>query len=197
MCKLLKVYGLVLLVLTTTFLSCTMEEETVIIPRTLDQYKSELLQFVNAQIVVVDNCVVGFNRGDFRSAANFVAFTTAYRTQLTAALATLNNPNLTIADVVLANSSLTAAGRNFQTNLFISDRRPLNDVIVECEALDSATPEGTGVGQAPPSAKAAFAASIAAARIVRNATTTIERQVSEEVVKLNAARQVFLNAIVK
>jgi len=177
--------------------SCAGEEETVIVPKTLEQYKNEMLTFVNAQIIVVDNCVVGFNRGDFRSSTNFVPFTTAYRARLNTALANLQKPDLAIAQVVQINTSLSVDGRNFQSNLYISDRRPLNDIIVECESLDSATPAGTNVGQAPATAKTAFATAIAAARVVRNATTTIDRQVAEEVVKMNNAKQNFLNAIVK
>lgn len=177
--------------------SCAKEEETVIIPKTLEQYKQEMLSFVNSQIEIVNNCVVGYNKGDFRSSTNYEPYITAYKAKLTAALAVLQKADLTIAQVVQVNTSLAADGKNFQTNLYISDRRPLNDAIVECEALNTATPEGSAVGQVPTAAKTTFVAAIAAAKIVRNATTTIERQVAEEVTKLTTAKQAFQNAIIK
>ncbi len=178
-------------------LSCAKEEETIIIPKTLEQYKQELLSFVNSQTEIVNNCVVGYNKGDFRSSTNYDAYTTAYKAKLAAALVVLQKTDLTIAQVVQVNTSLAADGKNFQTNLYISDRRPLNDLIVECEALNTATLEGTGTGQVPTAAKTEFTAAIAAAKIVRNATTTIERQVADEVTKLTAAKQSFQNAIIK
>ncbi len=191
-------FRLVLMVGTMALLcSCSVEEETVIVPKTLDQYKQEMLNFVNSQLNIVNSCVLGFNKGDFRSTTNFVPFTSAYKARLTTALANLQKPDLTIAQVVQINTSLSVDGKSFQSNLYISDRRPLNDVIVECETLDIATPVGTAVGQAPAAAKTAFATAIAAAKVVRNATTTIERQVAEEVAKMNAAKLVFQNAIVK
>jgi hypothetical protein len=177
--------------------SCAGEDETVIVPKTLEQYKQEMLTFINAQILIVDNCVVGYNKGDFRSSTNYDPYTTAYKARLTTALTNLQKPDLTIAQVVQINTSLSVDGKNFQSSLYISDRRPLNDVIVECEALNNATLTGTAVGQASAEAKTAFANAIAAAKVVRNATTTIERQVAAEVTKMNAAKQTFQNAIVK
>lgn len=193
-----KIFSLVLIFsLTFSLWSCAGEEETVIIPKTLEQYKQEMLDFVNSQIVIVDNTVVGYNKGDFRSATNYEPYTTAYKARLSTALANLQKDGLTIAQVVQINTSLSVDGKNFQSNLYISDRRPLNDVIVECEALDVATAEGTAAGQAPAAAKTAFLNAITAAKVVRNATTTIDRQVTDEVTKLNAAKLAFQNAIVK
>lgn len=193
-----KIFSLVLIFsLTFSLWSCAGEEETVIIPKTLEHYKQEMLDFVNSQIVIVDNTVVGYNKGDFRSATNYEPYTTAYKARLSNALANLQKDGLTIAQVVQINTSLSVDGKNFQSNLYISDRRPLNDVIVECEALDVATAEGTAAGQAPAAAKTAFLNAITAAKVVRNATTTIDRQVTDEVTKLNAAKLAFQNAIVK
>jgi hypothetical protein len=192
------IFRLILIVGIAAFLwSCADEEETVVVPKTLEQYKQELLSFVNSQNDIVTNCVVGYNKGDFRSATNYEPYTTAYKAVLTKALSDLQKPDLTIAQVVQINTTLSVDGKNFQTNLYISDRRPLNDVIVECEALDLATAEGTAAGQAPAAAKTAFLNAITAAKVVRNATTTIDRQVAAEVTKMNAAKQAFQNAIVK
>lgn len=193
-----KIFSLVLIFsLTFSLWSCAGEEETVIIPKTLEQYKQEMLDFVNSQIVIVDNTVVGYNKGDFRSATNYDPYITAYKARLNTALLNLQKADLTIPQVVQINTSLSVDGKNFQTNLYISDRRPLNDVIVESEALNNATLTGTAVGQAPAEAKTAFANAIAAAKIVRNATTTIDRQVTDEVAKMNTAKMAFQNAIVK
>ncbi len=193
--KLIK--NMLLVVLLSAFVACTTDEETVIVPKTLEQYKQELQGFVNSQLNIVNACVVGYNKGDFRSSTNFDAYTAAYRNKLTAAQTALNKSGLTIPDVVTINKSLAADGKNFQTNLYISDRRPLNDVVVTCETLNTATLEGTARGEVSPAAKLTFTNAIAAAKVVRNATTTVERQVAEEVIKLNAAKKAFEDAIVK
>lgn len=181
----------------SAFVACTTEEETVIVPKTVEEYKAQMQEFITSQLAVVNSCVVGYNKGDFRSSTNFEPFTTAYRNRLTAAQTELNKSGLTIADVVKANTSLATDGKNFQTNLYISDRRPLNDLVVACEALNTATPEGTARGEVSSAVKLTFTNAIAASKIVRNATTTVERQVAEEVVKLNAAKKAFEDAIVK
>lgn len=176
---------------------CATDEETVIVPKTLDQYKVELQVFVDSQIGIVDNCVVGYNKGDFRSSTNYEPYTTAYKTVLTAAQTTLQKADLTIADVVKARVSLATDGKNFQTNLYISDRRPLNDLIVECDTLNLRTLDGTAVGQVSPDNRIPFTTALTAAKVVRNATTTVERQVTEEVAKLNTAKTAFQQAIIK
>ena len=188
---------LVVALVMSAFVACTTDEEVVIVPKTLEEYKVEMQDFIAAQLTVVNSCVIGYNKGDFRSTINFEPFTTAYRNRLTASQTEMNKATLTIADVVKVNTSLATDGRNFQTNLYISDRRPLNDVVVVCDALIAATLEGTARGEVPTTAKNTFAAAIAASKIVRNATTTVERQVAEEVVKLNAAKKAFEDAIVK
>lgn len=185
------------MVVLSMFVACTTDEETVIVPKTLEQYKTELQDFVSSQLTIVNNCVVGYNKGDFRSSTNYDAYTEAYRAKLTTAQTELNKTGLTIPDVVKLNTSLAADGKNFQTNLYISDRRPLNDVVVACETLNTATIEGTAKGEVAPAAKLTFTDAITAAKVVRNATTTVERQVAEEVVKLNAAKKAFEDAIVK
>ncbi|MDX9748336.1 MAG: hypothetical protein RBT57_07525 [Paludibacter sp.] len=193
--KLIK--NILLLIVLSAFFACTTDEETVIVPKTLEQYKKEMQDFVTSQLNIVNACVVGYNKGDFRSSTNYDAYTAAYRAKLTAAQTELSKTGLTIQDVVKVNTSLATDGKNFQTNLYISDRRPLNDVVVACEALNTATPEGTAQGQVPAAAKLAFTNAIAAAKVVRNATTTVERQVTEEVGKLNSAKKAFEDAIVK
>ena len=172
-------------------------DETEMTPKTIDQYKSELIQFVKSEKTIVDACVVGYNKGDFKSLTTYDTFKADYLAVLVAAETALARDNLTIPDIVAINKSLSGPGKAFTSNLWISDRRPLNDAIVAAEELNTATPEGTAKGEAPPAAKTAFTAAITAAKTVRGAGTTIDRQVTEAVTKLNEAKQVFLNAIVK
>ena len=177
--------------------ACSVDEDTVIVPKTLEQYKLEFETFVRSQINVVDTTVVGFNIGNFRSNTHFEPYRTAYRSRLVAALDVLNRPNLTIADIARGYTMFAAEGRLFQTEIFISDRRPLNDLILICEALDAATPDGTAPGHVNPADRVPFTNAITHARARRSAAGVIQRQVTEEVDRLNAAKTAFENAIIK
>ena len=180
------------------FYGCTADEgETEIISKTLDQYKQELSQFVASEKDLVEKCVVGYNKNDFKSSAIFDVTKSAYLTVLTTAETTLKKTDLTIADIVAINKTLTIPGKAFVSNLWISDRRPLNDAIVAAEELNTNTPEGTAKGQVPAAVKTTFTDAINLAKTVRGAASTIERQVTEAVEKLAAAKQIFQNAIVK
>jgi hypothetical protein len=178
--------------------ACNTDDETVV-PKTLEQYKLELSDIISSEKVEVENCVVGYNKGDFKvaSQAFFVEYTTAYMDSLLAAEEVLAKTDLTIADIVDANEAITVPGENFNDNRFLSDRRPLNDVIAICDTLVAHTPEGTEVGQCPAEPRNAFRAAISAAKTVRGAGTTIDRQVTEAVDKLNLALTVFEEAIIK
>ncbi|MDO9633577.1 MAG: hypothetical protein Q7J05_00855 [Paludibacter sp.] len=180
----------------SVFGACTMEEETVIIPKTLEQYKQEFQEFVTSQIDFVDNCVNGYNKGDFRSTINYGPYTTNYKTKLVAALAVLDKADLKIEDIAKAYTTFAAEGKLYQAEIFISDRRPLHELIVACDALNTATPDGSSSGSVNPADRVPFAAAIAAAKVKRTATALVERQVQEEVDKLNAAKQAFESAII-
>lgn len=193
--------GLLLLFITGIalgFYGCTADEgETEIISKTPDQYKLELSQFVASEKAIVEKCVVGYNKGDFKSSTIFEATRSAYLVVLVAAETALEKPDLTIADIVAVNKTLAIPGKAFVSNLWISDRRPLNDAIVAAEELNTNTPEGTAKGQAPAAAKTAFTDAITLAKTVRGSSITIDRQVTEAVEKLAVAKQIFQNAIVK
>ena len=189
-------YFLLLMVI-SVFGACTaLEEETVIIPKTLEQYKQEFQEFVTSQIDFVNNCVNGYNKGDFRSTINYDAYTTNYKTKLVAASAVLDKADLKIEDIAKAYTTFAAEGKLFQAEIFISDRRPLHELIVACDALNAATPDGSASGEVNPADRVPFVAAIAAAKVKRTATAVVERQVQEEVEKLNAAKQAFENAII-
>lgn len=177
------------------FTGCADEEG--ITPKTTDQYRQELSGFIASEKSAVEKCVVGYNKGDFKTAAIFETTKTAYLAVLTAAGSALDKADITISDIIGIQKTLATPGKAFVSNLWISDRRPLNDAIVSAEELNNNTAEGTGKGQAPPAAKTTFADAISQAKAVRGASTTIDRQVTEAVEKLSAARLVFQNAIIK
>jgi hypothetical protein len=189
---------LILLALASCLSACKSDDgEEAIIPKSLEQYKLEMTRFVASEKAIVEKCVVGYNKGDFKSTLNYDVYKAGYLEVLVAAQAVLGKVDVTIAEIVNANKTLTSPGKAFDGSLWISDRRPLNDAIAAAETLDTATLEGNEKGQAPTQAKTAFAAALTVARNVRGASTTIDRQVTEAVTKLEEAKQVFLKAIVK
>lgn len=188
------------------FSSCTKEEETVIIPKTLDTYKLEFGQFVASEKAIVSACVIGYNKGNFKvaSTSNFTKYTGAYMTQLNAAEVVVNKTDVTIADIVAANKALNTTtnsvvtpGKTFYLNVFISDRRPLVDPIIAAETLNAATLVGTASGQVTQAAKTTYTAAITVAKTTRDLATTIDRQVTEGVTILAAATTAFKAAIIK
>ena len=192
------VFIIVLLSLFTGMNSCTKDDEPVP-ERTLDQYIQDLNQFITSEKAVVSACVVGYNKGDFKVAAskNFTAYTSGYIKVLDAALPLVTKPGVTITEIIKAHQTFSKPGELFLTNVFISDRRPLNDIIVPCETLNTATLVGTGTGKVSQEAKTAFTAAITSAKTSRDASTTIARQVAEAVKKLDEAKKVFEAAIGK
>ena len=86
------------------FCGCTADEgETEIISKTLDQYKQELSQFVASEKAIVDKCVVGYNKNEFKSSTIFETTRSAYLVVLVAAETALKKTDLTIADIVAIN----------------------------------------------------------------------------------------------
>ncbi len=181
------------------FSSCAKEEVTVIVPKTLAEYKLQNSQFISSEKAIVESCVIGYDKGNFRVSitSTFTTVKTNYLNVLNAAVTVLGKPDLTIADIVAANKTLGISGKAFLTALFISDRRPLVDPIVAADALNTATTVGTATGQVLIAAKTAFTAAITAAKATRDATTTIDRQVTEALDKLSVAKTTFSAAIIK
>ena len=114
-----------------------------------------------------------------------------------AAEAVLAKPDLTIADIMAANYALSAPGKAFNDNVFISDRRPIHELIIYCDTLRVHTPIGSEVGAAPQEAHDEFNAAITDAKSVRSRGTTIDRQVTAAVDSLNPELVIFEGAIVK
>lgn len=181
------------------FSSCTVDEPIVVVPKTVDQYIAQFSAYVASERTFLDKCVVGYNKGDFAtlSATSFNTYTKNYRVALQADSAVLVKPGVTIAELVAANNALATPGKAFWGKINISDRRPLNDLITEVTTLNNNTLVGTSVGQISQAAKDALTTAIATAATTRDALTTIDRQVTDGITALNAAKQAFNNAIVK
>lgn len=175
--------------------SCSKDEE--IVPKILEEYKTELSAIVTSEKAKVENCVVGYDKGNFKTELNYLDFKYNYMVALVSAEAVLVKSDLTIADLFTANKELTAPGKAFNDNLFISDRRPIHELIVFCDTLRAHTPEGILAGQAPADARNTFMAAVTKAKSVRSSTYTIERQVLEAVEVLKKALEVFQAAIIK
>ena len=179
------------------FSACDADNEDDIVLKTLEQYKTELSQLVASEKVIVQNCVVGYNKNDFRSDEFYLEYTGNYMAALLAAEAVLSKPDLTIADIMAANYALTAPGKAFNDNTWISDRRPIHELIIYCDTLRVHTPIGSEVGAAPQEAHDEFNAAITDAKSVRSRGTTIDRQVTAAVDSLNPELVIFEGAIVK
>lgn len=189
---------ILILIVGVGFSACS-EENTAVVPKTLEQYKNELSDFVNREKAAVENCVVGYNMGDFKvfNESDYDTITTRYMDSLLLAEDIMAMPDLTIADLSYANWALTSPGDVFWENVFISDRRPLQESIVYCDTLRSNTPVGIEPGNAPPEADSVFGAAISHARYWRDLSTTIDRQVAAEVDSLNQELEIYEEAIIK
>jgi len=189
-----------LILMLFTLSSCTKDRngEDPVILKTTDDYKNELLSFVNSEKELLDTCIIGYNKYDFKVAAtsNFTPYKTAYLTVLDTAYARLNRTGVTIAAIVAIDKTLSIPGKNFWGSLFLSDRRKLNDSIVSAEALNASVTVGTGPGQVLQGPKTTFTSAITAAKSTRDATVTIDRQIQPAIDKLEAAEAVFRSAII-
>lgn len=177
------------------FYACSSDDE--INPKTVEDYKTELSQIISSEKNVVKNCKLGYDKGNFRNELLFAETTYNYMLALNNAELVLAKPDLTIANILGANKSITGPGKAFNDNLFISDRRPLHEVIVFSDTLRVRTAVGTLTGQVSTEAKNAFSIAISKAKTVRSASSTIERQVTEAVEKLKLELEIFQKTIKK
>lgn len=184
--------------------SCTKEREIVVTPKTLPEYISEQTPFVNAELPVVRNCIVGYDKGNYSVSLNSVTATSlalvkaAYLTVLKADSALLVSPSVTIPQIVAANQALGTPGKAFWTGINFCDKRSLNDAITAANTLNAGVPVGTSPGSVSAEAKAAYTTAIKTATTTRDAvTTTIDRQVTEAIDKLKASTATFNAAIIK
>ncbi len=178
--------------------SCTKDEEATP-PKTIEEQKQELIQFATSEKAMVDSTVIGYNKANFMvaSTSKFASYKAAYLKVLNAALVLDTVQNLTMKNITDTYKSFGVPGQAFQFALFISDRRPLNDLIIPCQALNTATAVGTATGQVPQEAKTAFTNAITAAIKTRDLSTSIDRQVADGVTALQKAKTDFESAIIK
>jgi hypothetical protein len=186
------------------FFSCTREGEIVVIPKTLSEYIAEQTPFINAELPVVRNCTVGYDKGNYSVSLNSVTATslalvkTAYLTVLKADSALIISPTVKIPQIVAANQALGTPGKAFWTGINLCDKRPLNDAVTAANTLNASVVVGTSPGNVPAEAKTAYTAAIKTATTTRDATTTtIDRQVTEAIDKLRASTATFNSAIIK
>lgn len=188
---------MLLFVFAIGLISCSTDEETVIIPKTLEQYKTEYSAFVTAEKAKVENCVVGYNKGNFRTATKYDGLKADYLTVLNAAVAVLAKTDVTIPDIINSGKTLATPGKAFAAEYYISDRRALNDSIVAYETLNAATIAGTASGQVPAADKTTFTNAITTAKTMRSLVTAVDRQVADATDKLYKAKIAFKAAIIK
>lgn len=189
-------FGLFVLI-SIGFIACNADDEVEVIPKTLEEYKAELSAIVSSEKIIVQNCVVGYNKGDFKTELLFPEITYDYIVALMEAEQVLEKADLTIADIFAANKAITPPGKAFNDNIWTSDRRPIHERIIYCDTLRVHTPEGFEVGMCPPEPRNAFIEAISKAKSVRSASSTIERQVIQAVDELNLALGIFEEAIIK
>jgi len=178
----------------------TVDEVTVIVPKTLAEYKAQMTEFVTSERASVDSCKPSYNKGCYSPIPNtttpFSGTLGAYLEALKSDSAIINKPDVTIAELVEANQAMSLAGKTFWLGCFISDRRSLNDSVVAAEILNAKTLAGGGLGTVLTDIKTTFTAAITAAKVVREKTTMLERQVADANVKLFDAKKIFIAAII-
>jgi hypothetical protein len=190
----------ILIAALVTLSACTKDRngEDPVILKTTEDYQTALLSLVSSEKVLLDTCIIGYNKFDFKvaSTANFTPYKTAYKTVLDTAYARLNRAGITIAAIVAIDKTLSIPGKSFRDNLFLSDRRVLNDSIVAEEAFNASVIVGTGPGQVLQGPKTTFTSAITAAKSTRDASVTIDRQIPPAIQKLDDAEAVFRSAII-
>jgi hypothetical protein len=193
-----------LLVLALLFNSCAKDGMIEVAPKTLPEYIAQMGPFVNSELPIVRNSVVGYDKNNYSVSLNAVtatALTTvkaAYLVALKADSALIVSPTVTITQLVMGNLTLGAPGKVFWTGINFCDKRPLNDAIVAANALNASTLAGTTTGTVLAAAKTTYTTAIAAAVTTRDAvTTTIDRQVTTSIATLSEATNAFKTAIIK
>lgn len=186
------------------FTAC--EEEKAVEPVALEDFKNDLSNLVSSEKQLVQNTKKGYNIGEiYASDSVFAVITGDYLDSLIVAEGIIATPNVTFEDLYYANWVINAPGIRFHDELFIADKRALNDLVGECDTLRSNTPVGDLPGHAPVAADSTFGAAITIAKNVRDdgaGSTTetfkrIQRLVDAEIETLGAAREEYEAAIIK
>jgi hypothetical protein len=177
-------------------LNACISEEVVL--KTLEEYESELNEIVKIKLTQVDTTVMGYNKGDFRiDTLLYEEITKEFKDSLEVADSILSIEDITIEDVMYANYIISSPGDDFDENVWISDRRPLHEVVVYADTLLAHTPAGDQPGMAPQAAVDRFSSAITQASFFRSTYTTIERQVESETEELTLEIEIFEEAIIE
>ncbi len=181
------------------------EKEMTIEPLTLEDYKTELSILVSSEKEIVQNTTNGYNVGEiFASDSVFEVITGDYLDSLIVAEDIIAKPDVTYEELFYANYAITAVGRRFNGEMFIADKRALNDLIGVCDTLRVHTPVGTASGEAPFLADSTFVVAISDAKIIRDdgangefgqAYKRLQRQVDAELDSLNTDFTIYKAAI--
>jgi len=174
-----------------------MEDElTVIHPKTLEEYKVQMIDFLAKEKLVVDSAKVGYNKGNFRTVTDSTNLKGNYLNAIIAAQAIVNNADVKIGEIALADKSLAIPGKAFWAGLWISDRRELNDSIVAANALNNITIAGDSAGRVLNDTKTAFSSAISKATSTRGASTSVDLQIKTAIATLTEAKKTFIAAII-
>jgi hypothetical protein len=195
----ISVLSLLLIFFGLSFSSCTVDEPTIVTPKTVDQYAKQFGDFVKSELHVVRTDTVGYAKGDFTpvSASSYKSYNLAYLSALMADSVVIVTPGVTITQLANANISLSIPGKAFWGKINISDRRALNTLIISATTLNNTAVVGSLTGNVSQDAKTAFITAIAAATTTRDALTTIDRQVTDGLTALNLSIKSFNDAIIK
>ncbi len=180
------------------FNSCDPDEVSVVVPKNLEAYKSDLQKLIDIEIVRVQNCVVGYNINDFRpaSSANFNKYTADFLKVLLIADSILKKPDVKIEEIALANQTLSAPGKLFKNSLWTADRRALNDSIVSYALFNSSITVGSVSGNVLQDVKSDSDLALGFAATIRDQTTSVDRQITVAIDTLIVAKEKLLKAII-
>jgi hypothetical protein len=179
------------------FGACTMDDPlTVVAPKTLDEFKTQMTEYLDKEKMMVETAKVGYNVNNLKSTNDSSTVKAPYLAAIVAAQAVVAKPDVTIAQIVTANKTLATPGKAFWAAIWIADRRQLNDSIVAATALNTATVQGNLGGQVLADSKAAFTTAIAKATSTRGTSALSALQLKIAIDSLSAAKKRFVSAII-
>jgi len=186
-----------LLFISAGFSACTMKDElTVVPPKTLEEYKTQFSEYLAKQKMMADTARVGFNKNNYKTTTDSATVKVPYLTALAAAQAVIDNPAVTVAQIVTADKALATPAKAFWDKIWIADRRQLNDSIVAATALNTATVQGNLGGQVLADAKTAFTTAITKASAARGTSILSDLQLKLAGEALTVAKKAFVAAII-
>jgi hypothetical protein len=179
------------------FSACTMKDElTVIPPKSLEEYKIQMTEFLDKEKMTVDSAKVGYNKNNFKTKTDSTTNKGIYLAAIEAAKAIVSKADVKIAEIATADKSLSTAGKAFWAALWLSDRRELNDSIMAATALNNSIIAGSLAGQVLNDAKTAFSTAISKATSTRGATLSVDMQIKTAISLLSDAKKTFQAAVI-